>query len=315
MSEKDKEEIKVSEEKDGSVIVEVPESMLPADEQEEAPKEPVEAKAEESDEEDHPDDTDAVREARRARRKAKKEYIKKTNEEKDRRLEFLSRQNQELMLRLESLEKKSHVSDLARIEKAIDDEESRLNYAKLKMREATDNSDGNALIKAQEIWYDAKEKIDRLKGFKDQATRAEPNPQAAQPEVQMKADEWMSENPWYDPQGTDRNSRIAKQIDTQLVAEGWNPATDDYWEELTARLQQKLPNLYTDDIDETPRKRGPKSVVTGSERETGGGSSRSTFTLNPEQVRAMKDAGFWDDPKLRDKMIKRYASQARQNRS
>jgi len=33
----------------------------------------------------------------------------------------------------------------------------------------------------------------------------------------------------------------------------------------------------------------------------------------PEQVRAMKDAGFWDDPDKRSKMIKRYAQEARNN--
>jgi len=32
-------------------------------------------------------------------------------------------------------------------------------------------------------------------------------------------------------------------------------------------------------------------------------------------VRAMKDAGFWDDPQKRAKMIKRYAMEARSQRS
>ena len=30
------------------------------------------------------------------------------------------------------------------------------------------------------------------------------------------------------------------------------------------------------------------------------------FTLSPERVRAMKEAGFWDDPEKRDQMIKRF---------
>jgi hypothetical protein len=33
--------------------------------------------------------------------------------------------------------------------------------------------------------------------------------------------------------------------------------------------------------------------------------------LEPDQVRAMKDAGFWDDPVKRNSMIKRYAAEAR----
>lgn len=318
MSEELKEEdIKVSEEKDGSVTVEVPDSML-AQEAEEPKVEEKKAEGGEADDsdEDHPDDTDAVREARRARRRAKKEYIKKTNQEKDQRLALLMRQNQELMARLAAVEKKTHTSDLARLDKAIQDEEAKMNYAKMKMKEATDNSDGQAFIRAQELFFETKERMDKIRAFKDRAEQdVAPVEAKVDPAIQDLAEDWMSKNSWYDPNGSDRDSRIAKRIDDQLAREGWNPATDDYWDELTSRLQDQLPHRYTENTDETPRKRGPKSVVTGSERETGGGSSRNTFTLTPEQVRAMKDAGFWDDPKLRAKMIQRYAQQAQQARS
>jgi len=117
MSEEIKEqEIKVSEEKDGSATFEVPEGLLPEEAEEEPKAEEQKAQGGEADEsdEDHPDDTDAVREARRARRRAKKDYIKKTNQEKDQRLVLLARQNQELMARLAAIEKKSHISDIAR---------------------------------------------------------------------------------------------------------------------------------------------------------------------------------------------------------
>jgi hypothetical protein len=310
------EEIKVSEEVDGSATVEVPDSMLPPDDEEPKAEQKAEGgEAEESDE-DQPDDTDAVREARRARRKAKKEYIKKVNQEKDHRLTLLARQNQELMARLAAIEKKSHVSDIARLEKAIQDEEARLNYAKAKMREATDNSDGQGMIRAQELLFEAKDRIEKMKAFKSQAEQqapTEPAPNAAK--VSELADEWMERNSWYDPDGTDPRSKMAKRVDNQLVREGWDPASEEYWDELDARLQEKDGRQYTEPTDETPRKRGPRSVVTGSEREIGGGSSRNTFTLTVDQVRAMKDAGFWDDPKMKAKMIKRYAEQARLNRS
>jgi len=32
----------------------------------------------------------------------------------------------------------------------------------------------------------------------------------------------------------------------------------------------------------------------------------NTFTLSPERVRAMKEAGFWDDPVKRDQMIRKF---------
>jgi hypothetical protein len=319
MSEETKEqEIKVSEEKDGSATFEVPEGLLPEEAEEEPKVEEQKAQGGEADEsdEDHPDDTDAVREARRARRRAKKDYIKKTNQEKDQRLALLARQNQELMARLAAIEKKSHISDIARLEKAIQDEEARLNYAKAKMREATENSDGQAMIKAQELMYETKDRIEKMRVYKAQAEQQPPvenNQESGQ--IKLLANSWMDRNAWYDPEGGDPRSRVAKRIDNQLVREGWDPASEDYWDELDARLQEQESRAYTETNDETPRKRGPRSVVTGSERETGGGASRNTFTLSPEQVRAMKDAGFWDDPKKRARMAQKYAEQARQNRS
>jgi hypothetical protein len=83
----------VTEEKDGSVVVELPDNI-------ESPDQPEQQAG---DDEDRPDDTDAVRAARRARRRAKKEYIKQTNQEKDHRLVLLTKQNQELMERLSAL--------------------------------------------------------------------------------------------------------------------------------------------------------------------------------------------------------------------
>ena len=53
--------------------------------------------------------------------------------------------------------------------------------------------------------------------------------------------------------------------------------------------------------------------MTSSGRENAASAGgRQSFQLEPEQVKAMKDAGFWDDPKKRLSMIKRYAAQAQQ---
>lgn len=309
---KEEEEIKISEEQDGSATVEVPQDMFPEDKEEKAEPQMAEG-GEADDDEDQPDDTDKVREARRARRKAKKEYIKKVNQEKDQRLVLLQRQNQELMERLAALEKRSHTADLAQIDKALRDEETRLSWARAQMKEATDNSDGQAFVKAQEVYENARKRLEMIQAAKSRTEQTAP--QTTEPEVQKLAYKWMENNPWYDPDGDDEDSRAAKKIDTQLAEEGYNPATPSYWNELDRRLQRKLPHIYTDETEETQTRRAPRSVVTGSEREVGGGSSRATFTLSAEQVRAMKDAGFWDDPAMKKKMIARYAEQARKQRS
>jgi hypothetical protein len=304
MSEENKEElIEVVEGADGSAVAELPESI-------ENPQTPVEAQ----DDVDHPDDTEAVREARRNRRRAKKDYIKRTNEEKDTRLTLLQRQNQELMERLAAVERKSYSADLARLDKAIEDEELRLQYATAKMREATDTANGQAFTQAQQMWYDSKRKVEDMHAFKQRATQASHNDNGpANPELVRQANRWMERNDWYDPNGGDEDSQIAKVIDTRLAKEGYDPASSEYWEELDNRLQKRLPHLYNQRSSEPQRSR-PRSVVTGSGREGGRASGGNSFVLAPEQVRAMKDAGFWDDPVKRAKMVKRYASEARINR-
>ena len=204
---------------------------------------------------------------------------------------------------------------MARYDKAMEDEEYRLRYAQQKMQEATDNSDGSAFTKAQELWYDSRRKLEAMHSYKEQAAKSSSQDSApANPKLVRLANGWMERNSWYNPDAGDEDTQIAKVIDNRLVAEGWDPATQDYWDELDNRLQKRLPHRYTRHTDETSR-RSPRSVVTGSSRESSGSASGNTFVLAPEQVRAMKDAGFWDDAQKRNKMIKRYAQEARNNRS
>ena len=317
MSEEQKEEFKVTEEKDGSVTVDLPENLAPEPEEAEDEEEkaaPVEA-ADDSDD-DHPDDTEAVRAARRARRKAKKELIKKTNEEKDQRLQLLQRQNQELMERLANIERRANSADLARFDKAIEDEELRLNFAARKLKEAADQSDGDALVKAQKLWYETQRKLEMMKATKAKAVeQVNGQADAPNPRLTQLANAWLNRNSWYNKDGKDEDSQIAKVIDGKMAEEGWNPETEDYWEELDNRLRKRLPHRYTDEQDEQPVRRRPRSVVTGSSNESSGSNGNGTsFILSPEQVRAMKDAGFWEDKTLRQRMIKRYALEARNNR-
>ena len=170
----------VVEEKDGSAVVQLPDDVQSPDGETDDEGSADDAQAAASGDEDaggdddRPGDTDAVREARRNRRKAKKEYIRRTNEEKDQRLALLQRQNQELMERLSVVERKTHSSDLARLDKAIEDEELRYQYFEVKKREAINNSDGDAFNKAQEGWYEARRKIEAMRAVKQKAVETTP---------------------------------------------------------------------------------------------------------------------------------------------
>ena len=303
----------IEEGQDGTATVELPEGILPQDDNEE----PRGAQSDDSGDEDHPDDSEAVRAARRARRRSKKDLIRKTNEEKDVRLQAIQRENEELRNRLSRVEQKTQAYDVSRVEKAIEDQQVRMEYARMKLAEATVSGDGESAVKAQELLYEARDQLNQLNRLKKEAAQPQqPAAPSIDPGVQRHASTWIERNGWYKPDLSDTDSKIAKQVDESLVKEGWNPGTSDYWDELDNRLQKYLPHHYNGASEkrETDR-RTPRNTVGSSGREASaayGGTNR-TFTLTAEQVRAMKDAGMWDNPEKRAKMIKRYAAESRNN--
>ena len=73
-------------------------------------------------------DAEAIRAAKRAKRKARKEYHRQVQTEKDVRLQNLQRQNQELLERLSVVERKTAGADIARMDKAIEDQQLRIEF-------------------------------------------------------------------------------------------------------------------------------------------------------------------------------------------
>jgi hypothetical protein len=300
----DKEEdLHIEEGQDGTATVELPEGILPKNEGENTPPD-------DSGDVDHPDDSEAVRAARRARRRSKKDLIRKTNEEKDVRLQSIQRENEDLRNRLSRVEQRTQGADIARLDKTIEDQQVRLEYNRMKLAEATSAGDGEAAVKAQEALYETRQQLDQLARLKRQVEQ--PAQSTIDPSIQRNATTWIERNGWYKPDLSDTDSKIAKQVDEVLSKEGWSPSDPDYWDE----LQKYLPHRYNGADKRESSQRTPRNTVGSSGREASaayGGTNR-TFTLSAEQVRAMKDAGMWDNPEKRAKMIKRYAAESR-NRS
>ena len=314
----EQEVIVIQEEQDGSATIELPNSIP-------SPEATHDDDSDEADERARQremvaggavdEDAEALREQKRLKRQRRKEYHKQVATEKDVKLTLLERQNQQLLERLSVLERKSHGSDLARLDKAIEDQDNRILFAKQKIAEATRSGNGELLTSAQEMWFEARRQAEALANLKKRAVAPQPQRtiQAPDPQLQRHASNWMANNPWYDPSGKDPDSRRALNEDAILAEEGYDPKTAEYWEELDRRLQRVVPHRYTEDADEKPRSR-PRSAVTSSGREFASNNGRgNSFTLSPEQVRAMKDAGMWDDAEKRAKMIRRYALEARNN--
>ena len=308
----------IQEEKDGSATIELPPSIPSPEGQDDHGSDEADERAREKEMVvggSVDADAEALREQKRLKRTRRKEYHRQVSTEKDVKLTLLERQNQQLLERLSVLERKSHGSDLARLDKAIEDQDSRILFAKKKMAEATATGNGELSTSAQEMWFDARRQAEALQNLKKRAVAPQNQRtiQAPDPQLQRHASKWMSENTWYDPNGKDPDSRRALNEDAILAEEGYDPKTAEYWDELDKRLQRVVPHRYTEDANERPRSR-PRSAVTSSGREFASNNGRgNSFTLSPEQVRAMKDAGMWDDAEKRAKMIRRYALEARNN--
>ena len=317
-------ELDVLEEKDGSAVVDLPKDLLEEEEEtQEAPKK--EPKAEESEDDgdiqDHPDDDAALRAAKREKRKLKRQLIHQTNHAKDLKLQQLQRENEEFKRRLSSIEDRTRQNDVARIDKNIEDSQVRLEYAKMKLAEAVNSNDGQAMVDAQELFSQAKQEIAQLQGYKQQMSKTQQNKDdfvVPDPNVQKNAAKWMSRNSWYNPNSNDRDVLIAKKHDEALVAEGWDPSDPDYWDELDSRLQKALPHRYNESSDSDSVVRRPRNVVGSSGREASaayGGKNNTQFVLSPERVKAMKEIGAWDNPARKKAMIENFIKFDRQNRN
>jgi hypothetical protein len=122
----------------------------------------------------------------------------------------------------------------------------------------------------------------------------------------------MERNSWYDPQAKDMDSEIAQRLDKKLTDEGYDPSSEDYWDELDDRVAKYLPHRTGNAAPQRAATQRPR--MTGSGRESAPTGRANEFRISPDRVSAMKEAGMWDNPELRAKAIKKYAAWDRENK-
>jgi hypothetical protein len=228
----------------------------------------------------------------------------------------LEKQNNDLAKRLAQLESTATSFQISQADKYIEDASTRVEYAKLKMLEAARANDAESQIQWMEQFSEAKVQLQQANQYKNAQLEAVKRPKQNVPtpvskDVAKFAGNWMKKNAWYDPSAKDTDSRIAKVIDNELANEGWDPSDSDYWEELDNRLQERLPHRYNKPgVVKQEKASGP----TAGTRATPQAAKANTITLSKERVQAIKDAGAWDDPSRRAKMIKAYTSYDKLNK-
>jgi len=212
---------------------------------------------------------------------------------------------------MDSFERRSTGSDMAQLENAKKQTAQAYNYYKDQIRVATEAGNGAAVAEATEKLIQSQRKFDELSSYERNMKQRQAAPQPLDPRLINHAQKWMERNDWYDAGAKDPDSRIVMTLDQQLAEEGWDPTTPQYWEELDVRAKKYLPHRTNRGISQTTK---PRSVVTGSGREATSSQPSKGYKLSADRVQAIKDAGAWDDPKLRREMIQSYIDYDKQNR-
>ena len=169
--------------------------------------------------------------------------------------------------------------------------------AKLALKNAIESQDVEAQIAAQEQLANLTVESARVNALKAREVAApkekEVNvtPQQQQPTQQSdpKAEEWAAKNPWF---GNDTAmTYTAFDIHKTLVEkEGFDPKSDEYYEEVDSRIRVEFPHKFDKVEDNTTKRARPAQNVASARRSSSTGRKK-TVKLSPSQVAIAKRIG------------------------
>ena len=182
--------------------------------------------------------------------------------------------------------------------------EAELDKARRDYKVAQEAFDSDAILAAQEALLDAKMKLESAKNFRQTPLQDEnfevqtgyQEPQRVQPDE--KTLRWQAKNQWFGNNGFEEVTSYALGLHQKLVNSGSDPRSDEYFEQIDARVKSKFPEVFGGNEDkprsgDTPRK--PASVVAPATRSSGKRMVQLTktqlalaekFKLTPQQYAA-----------------------------
>ena len=174
--------------------------------------------------------------------------------------------------------------------------EAKLEKARRELKAAQEAFDTDAIIAAQEALAEAKWESQSAKNMRAPALQQpQEDVQRYQPQPEpVRADEktlrWQAKNQWFGSDGFEEVTSYALGLHQKLVNNGVDPRTDDYFEQIDARVKSKFPEVFGD--EDKPRSQGsqasqarkPSSVVAPASRSTG----KRRVELTPSQAALVK---------------------------
>ena len=229
----------------------------------------------------------------------------KQKKEREAEIENLLAQQKEMQTKLQQREEEYKNLLSNNVESNERQVTERLELARAAYRQAVENGDADNILKAQESLNTAQQDNYRLTEFRQQADSFEPQKFEEQQQVQTaatvseaqrKATDWAASNEWFN---NDRvMTSVALEIDKDVQGEGFDPADDDYYEEIDRRMAEIFPNKFgqaTKEVaTETPvpqETSTPAQVVAGASH-TPAPSSSKKVKLSQEDVRLAEKWGI-----------------------
>jgi hypothetical protein len=155
--------------------------------------------------------------------------------------------------------------------------EADLEMARRKYKDAQETYDADAMLEAQESLTDAKMRLEAARNFRptplqvpDEVVQTHQQ-QHESPRLDEKTLRWQAKNQWFGSPGYEELTAFALGLHQKLVATGYDPRSDEYFERIDSRLQQVFPEIYeggTKANKAGPTKR-PATVVASASRSSG----------------------------------------------
>ena len=174
---------------------------------------------------------------------------------------------------------------------------SNMEAARSALRTAIEAGDVDAQVKAQEQMATLNADAVRLASLKSQQDEPKEEKQvnvspsqAEQPvRTDPKAEAWAARNSWFG-NDTAMTYTAFDMHKTLVEKEGYDPQSDEYYEEIDKRLRVEFPNKFDKVADTTTEKAKPAQTVASARRPANTGR-RKTVKLTPSQVAIAKRLG------------------------
>ena len=182
--------------------------------------------------------------------------------------------------------------------------DAELEKARRDYKAAQEAFDTDAILAAQEALLEAKMKVEQTKNFRPptlQTQEVDVQPRHQEPQ-QVRADEktlrWQAKNQWFGSNGFEEVTSFALGLHQKLVNSGVDPRTDEYFEQIDARVKSTFPEMFGGSEDRPRNGNAPKkpaAVAAPATRSSGAKKIQLTqtqialakkFGLTPQQYAA-----------------------------